>query len=573
MTPEVQAPKRAEPPRSDPPRVDPSGPPASAPDALARLRGIILGRERDAIRRLERKLEDPDALSPVVERALTASVRRDPKPLADALFPVMGPAIRRAISQALAGMMQSVNQALEHTFSLRGLAWRWEAIRTGTSFAEVVLRHSLLYRVEQVFLVHRESGLLLQHVTTPSTAAQPPDMVAGMLTAIQDFTRDSFGVAQEEMLETMQVGELTVWVEQGARTLLAAVIRGHAPYEFRGELQRAIEAIEGEHANELLRFQGDASPFLRSRPTLDALLLMEAREPDRRTPWRTYGLLTVAVLLLAVLLVPRFLRERRWHAYLDRLRDEPGIIVTDAGKQNGHYVVRGLRDPLARDPATLLADQKLEAGTVTGRWEPYVALLPQFILSRATRALAPPPTIGLRLVADTLVATGAGSDAWFARARTLAPALAGVGSLSVERRQPRELPQLLPLVSAVESHRILFPTGLALLDSAGSSEVAAIAADVARLDSVARGLGLTLQLTVIGSADDQGNADANEWLRLQRADALRGRMGPSLPPGIEIGAEPAPADATPAISDAERALRRAATVRADLALPPEPVIP
>lgn len=569
MTPEVQAPKRADSPRPDPPRAEPPAP-SAAGDALARLRAIILGKERDAIRRIEQKLDDPEALSPVVERALTASVRRDPKPLADALFPVMGPAIRRAISQALAGMMQSVNQALEHTFSLRGLAWRWEALRTGTSFAEVVLRHSLLYRVEQVFLVHRESGLLLQHVTAPSTAAQPPDMVAGMLTAIQDFTRDSFGVAQEEMLETMQVGELTVWVEQGARTLLAAVIRGHAPFEFRAELQRAIEAIEGEHAAELARFQGDASPFLRSRPRLDALLLMEAREPERRTPWRTYGLLSVAAILLAVLLVPRYLRERRWHAYLDRLRDEPGVIVTDAAREGGRYVVRGLRDPLARDPVALLAGQQLE---VTGRWEPYVALLPQFILSRATRALAPPRTISLRLVADTLVATGVADEAWFARASTLAPALAGVGSVTIERRQPRELPQLAPLVAAVEAHRILFPTGVALLDSTGSNEAGAIAADVAALDSVARSLGLSLRLTVIGSADDQGNADANEWLRTERADALRGRMAPLLSPGIAIGSEAAPADATPAPSDAERAQRRAATVRADLALPPEPATP
>ncbi len=572
MTPEVQAPKRADSPRPDSPRVEPPAPNAPG-DPLARLRAILLGKEREAIRRIEQKLDDPEALSPVVERALTASVRRDPKPLADALFPVMGPAIRRAISQALAGMMQSVNQALEHTFSLRGLAWRLEALRTGTSFAEVVLRHSLLYRVEQVFLVHRESGLLLQHVTAPSTAAQPPDMVAGMLTAIQDFTRDSFGVAQEEMLETMQVGELTVWVEQGARTLLAAVIRGHAPFEFRAELQRAIEAIEGEHAAELARFQGDASPFLRSRPRLDALLLMEAREPERRTPWRTYGLLTVALVLLAVLLVPRYLRERRWHAYLDRLREEPGVIVTDAAREGGRYVVRGLRDPLARDPVALLADQQLGVADVTGRWEPYVALLPQFILSRATRALAPPRTIALRLVADTLVATGAADEAWFARAGTLAPALAGVGSLSIERRSPRELPQLAPLVAAVEAHRILFPTGIALLDSTGSSEAGAIAADVATLDSVARTFGLGLRLTVVGSADDQGNADANEWLRTERADALRARMAPLLPPGIEVGAERAPADSTPAASDAERALRRAATVRADLALPLQPVAP
>jgi hypothetical protein len=564
MTPEVKAPKRAEP----PPRVEP---PAQPTDPLTRLRTLIMGRDREAIRRLEQKLEDPGALSSVMEKALTASVRRNPQPLADALFPVMGPAIRRAISQALAGMMQSVNQALEHTFSLQGLAWRWEAIRTGTSFAEVVLRHSLLYRVEQVFLVHRESGLLLQHVTAPSIAAQPPDMVAGMLTAIQDFTRDSFGVAQEEMLETMKVGELTVWVEQGAQTLLAAVIRGHAPFEFRGELQRALETIEGDHAAELARFQGDASTFQRSRPRLDALLLMEAREPESRIPWRTYGLLTIALLLLGVLLVPRFVGNRRWHAYLDQLRDEPGVVVTDAGRQDGHFVVRGLRDPLARDPMVLLAGQKLAQADVVSRWEPYVALLPQFILSRATRALAPPSTIGLRLVADTLVATGVANEAWFTRAGILAPALAGVGTFVQERLQPRELPQLVPLVSAVEERRILFPTAISVLDSAASNEAGALVADIARLDSAARGLGLTLRLTVIGSADDQGNADANEQLRVNRAEALRARIAPILPPGLELSTALAPADATPAATEEERARRRAALIRTELLLAPEPV--
>ncbi len=570
MTPEVTAPKRADPPRPEPPRAESPLPPG---DPLARLRAILLGREREAIRRVEQKLEDPEALSPVVERALTASVRRDPKPLADALFPVMGPAIRRAISQALAGMMQSMNQALEHTFSLRGLRWRWEAVRTGTSFAEVVLRHSLLYRVEQLFLVHRESGLLLQHVTAPSVASQPPDMVAGMLTAIQDFTRDSFGVAQEEMLETMQVGELTVWVEQGARTLLAAVIRGHAPFEFRRELQRALEAIEGEHAAELARFQGDASPFERSRPRMETLLLMEAREPERRTPWRTYGLLAVAVILLAVLLIPWFLRERRWDAYLAHLRDEPGVIVTDAGRQQGRYVIRGLRDPLARDPGSLLAEQRLAPEEVIGRWEPYVALLPQFILSRATRALVPPATIGLRLVVDTLVATGVAPEAWFSRAATLAPALAGVGTFSVTRLSPRELPQLAPLVAAVEGHRVLFPTAVSDIDSAASTEAGALAADIARLDSVTRTLGLGLRLAVIGSADDQGNAEANALLRRGRAEALQARLAPILPPGIEVATEEAPADATPAANDEERARRRAAMVRAEPLLPPPPAAP
>ena len=90
------------------------------------------------------------ALAPSVQETLRESVRRDPHPLADALFPVMGPAIRKSISEALRGMLESFNQALEHSLSARGIKWRLEGFRTGKPFAEIVLMHSLLYRVEQV---------------------------------------------------------------------------------------------------------------------------------------------------------------------------------------------------------------------------------------------------------------------------------------------------------------------------------------------------------------------------------------------------------------------------------------
>ena len=78
----------------------------------------------------------------------------------------MGPAIRQAIRQALQSLTQSLNQTVEHSFSLKGLRWRIEAWTTGRPFAEVVLLHTLRYRVEQAFLIHRDTGLLLQHVAT-----------------------------------------------------------------------------------------------------------------------------------------------------------------------------------------------------------------------------------------------------------------------------------------------------------------------------------------------------------------------------------------------------------------------
>ena len=181
------------------------------------------------------------ALTPPLEEAITASVKRNPKPLADALFPVMGPAIRKAVSASLAGMVESLNRTLEQALSRRSIRWRLEAMRTGKSFAEVVLLKTLLYRVEQVFLIDRRSGLLLQHVQAGSGVVQDADMVSGMLTAIRDFVQDSFKVGEADSLEALKVGELSVWIEPGPHAIVAAVIRGSAPRDFRPTLQDAVE--------------------------------------------------------------------------------------------------------------------------------------------------------------------------------------------------------------------------------------------------------------------------------------------------------------------------------------------
>jgi hypothetical protein len=155
---------------------------------LDELRELLLTPEQEQFERLSERLDDPalyaqevsrvlpdairlsakeggaftSALAPIMTNIIMVAVKRDLRAFADALFPVIGPAIRRAIAETFKQMLQSLNQTLERSFSWQGLKWRLEAHRTGKPFAEVVLLHSLIYRVEQVFLIHRQSGVLLQ---------------------------------------------------------------------------------------------------------------------------------------------------------------------------------------------------------------------------------------------------------------------------------------------------------------------------------------------------------------------------------------------------------------------------
>src|SRR5450432_3684285 len=238
-------------------------------DDLAELRRLINQPERDKLRALHDRLDDKEqrahevaavlpeavtlsgdrseelmrALRPAVEGSVRESVEKHPEVFIDALHPIIGSVVRRSIAESLRALLQSLNQSLEQSFSWLGLKWRFEALRTGRSFAEIVMLRSLVYRVEQIFLIHRETSLSLLHLSADPTATQDSDMVAGMLSAIQDFSRDSFKTGKDEALEEFRIGELQVWIAPGTHAYLAAVIRGNPPRELRACLEDAIERV------------------------------------------------------------------------------------------------------------------------------------------------------------------------------------------------------------------------------------------------------------------------------------------------------------------------------------------
>src|SRR5215472_16115241 len=79
-----------------------------------------------------------EALRPAVGAALGRSVRHEPRVWAEALLPVLLPAVRMAVASALRDLVTTLNQVLEHSLSFRSWRWRLESWRTGKSFAEIV---------------------------------------------------------------------------------------------------------------------------------------------------------------------------------------------------------------------------------------------------------------------------------------------------------------------------------------------------------------------------------------------------------------------------------------------------
>lgn len=453
---------------------------------MVELRRILLGEEKTRLDRLQARLDNPSlhsqdvaevlpnavqravgkgeqltrALEPTVEGILRASVKKNPRALADALSPVMMPAIRRSIADFIKGMVQSLNQTLEHSLSVKSIRWRMEARRTGVPFAEIVLLRTLQYRVEQVFLTHPESGLSLCHVAAGTVAVESPEIVSGMLTAIQDFVRDSFHGDEGDGLEAFEVGRFTVWVARGPLAVIAAVVRGHPPAELRTLLRDVVDRVHRDFGDDLASFAGDTTPFDICEPYLEECCIEAATEaPTESKPATPTVVLILATIVLGGVGLWWLLRgseSNAWSEYIVALRREPGLVVLEEDRSGGQYRVRGLRDPFATAPDTLLADFGLDPDDVAGEWEPYVALHPSLVLERAGRILNPPADIEFEHRAGTLVVEGRAPHRWIQRVRDVAPLLAGVERVDLSGVIDLDLRKLAREATAVEHREFPF---------------------------------------------------------------------------------------------------------------------
>ena len=433
-------------------------PPQKSTDELTELRRLLVRPEQEDLRALRARLDNKErrahevaeilpeavtltgrrseelarALRPAVEDSVRASVEKRPQFLVDALHPIIGPIVRRSIAENFRALLQSLNQALERSFSWQGLKWRIEAWRTGRSFSEVVLLRSLVYRVEQIFLIHRETGASLLHVIADSVAAEDPAMVAAMQTAITDFVHDSFkGTKKDEALDEFRVGELNVWIERGPQAYLAAVVRGTPPRELRGCLEDAIERIHVLRGSDLLRFKGEAAPFeslgTEIEPCLRAQYQPKKAAASHARAW--FALSLGAALLVAALIVGAA-SERRWDGFIRKLNAAPGIAVTQA---KHHWLrrsfVSGLRDPAIADPFALAREAGLNPERLRFEWKNYLALDDPSVLRRFVRRFGKPPETTLTLADGMLTLLGKVPYEWLEHVRSEGRQVPGITSI------------------------------------------------------------------------------------------------------------------------------------------------
>jgi outer membrane protein OmpA-like peptidoglycan-associated protein len=316
---------------------------------------------------------------------------------------------------------------------------------------------------------------------------------------------------------------LTVWIEQGPRALLAAVIRGNAPQEYRAVLQDAIETVHLEQGEELQEFRGDAAPFEASHTTLENCLQSQAEEREKKTSPLLWALVGLVVLGLGLWLFFSLRSSWRWDEYVSKLNTEPGIVVVSQEKRGGRYFITGLRDPLAADPWEILKTTKVAPDDVVGRWESYQASHPDLVLKRAANLLQPPKTVALQFADGVLSASGFASPNWLSEARKLASLLPAVSHFQEDGIVDAGK-ELEAVKAKIEKQAISFDLGSAEILSSQNESLDLLATDVQRLLELGRFLSREVRLGVFGQSDQSGSEQLNLRLEKDRAMNVIGQL-------------------------------------------------
>ena len=130
-----------------------------------------------------------------------------------------------------------------------------QAFRTKVPLAEIILRESLPFYIEEIFLIEKKTSLLLGHASRTGGAAIDKDLVGGMLAAINDFVKTSFRRGDSGLSE-LHFQDSKITIAESVYFYAALVIKGSPDMQFSQDADSLVSRIHAVYRRPLKNFNG-----------------------------------------------------------------------------------------------------------------------------------------------------------------------------------------------------------------------------------------------------------------------------------------------------------------------------
>ncbi|MFM1815561.1 MAG: hypothetical protein RLZ98_2256, partial [Pseudomonadota bacterium] len=273
------------------------------------------------------------AMAPMVVKTVKAEFLNSQDELVEAIYPITGRMVKSYVATAMADLANEINRKLENnSFMLR-----LRSIMTGRPVAELAISDSQRLNVEEILLIRRGSGELLERWPDTRALSNRDAHLSGILSAINDFAGHAF---QEEggTIRNFAVDDFSMFLRASPSYLLAAKCSGTSA----GGIQYIIDdeflgLLERVQANQV---SGDGH-------TSDLNLLSETKERlDERIKSRfdeiTAPMSVSPLRVLGWLLLLGLLAGLGWWGYTsyeaERTRIAANQIIAASGGLKREYV-------------------------------------------------------------------------------------------------------------------------------------------------------------------------------------------------------------------------------------------
>ncbi len=226
----------------------------SSPETLAR----VLGPEISAAIRAQMDLKHgaiAEAIAAEMGEAIQRQIEIDRDAMVDALYPIIGGTINKYLQEVI----NEINEKVSDSLSPEGIKRKIRARVQGVSEAELILRESSHFSVRAVFLIHKESGLIIAEVKSDETDSLESEMLAGMLTAIRSFAADCV-IADDggSELNEIEYGASRILLEVAGYCYIAVIASGEVPKLYLRQLRNIFGNLVQNYRQEISEFDGDS---------------------------------------------------------------------------------------------------------------------------------------------------------------------------------------------------------------------------------------------------------------------------------------------------------------------------
>lgn len=210
-------------------------------EKISALNQEIIAREKIAARvdpLIDEKIKDlrenfPEYFGDTITETIKIQIRDSQDEVVDALYPIMGKMVKKFIIAEITKLSENINDKVKKTFSFKGMFKRFKGRLSGVSDGDVILQDAFKPKIEEVFVIEKNSGILLGNHSTGNIANK--DMVSGMLTAIKAFAEDAFS-KEGQNLEDVKFETFQILLYNFKTVYVAVAASGVLNTEFKGKL-------------------------------------------------------------------------------------------------------------------------------------------------------------------------------------------------------------------------------------------------------------------------------------------------------------------------------------------------